>query len=691
MKEKKTMKLLQGLLFGFLILSFLIFIPGKAEAAESTGQAANTEINTVGNGEYAITSFRIEMVVNEDNTFFVREYITAYFSVEKHGFERLIPLRNQITRLDGTKSANRARITVIEVQGDKYSLYKEEGNQVIRIGNPNKTVTGSKDYIISYVYDIGKDPCRGYDEFYFNLVGYDWDTTISGIEFKITMPKEFDNSKLGFSSGRWGSTDNSNVIYKVKGNVITGRYSGVLNASKALTIRLELPDGYFSRTDNNLDFMMLLAIILPIIFAGITFLLWFRYGRDEIVVETVEFYPPQGYNSAEIGFLYRGKAEKIDVVSLLIYLADKGYIAISEYVQKSSFSNKKDFKISKIKEYDGNDPNERLFLDGLFNPFANPMLQSTGILNLGSLLSYAVSELMQEATKRGNKEKPEIREVTLNALKERFYRTLNAIIENINRKENKEIIFEKSSLNKNIFVFIMAAVVFALISFNPISEFGGFIGPDIMSADNKWLVLLAFPSIGFSVMLGGLFGIIKMRKVEAILFGVLFAGTPFVILILPVLIIDQTYLLTYVIGTISAIGMFIIAKYMTKRTAFGTEILGKIRGFKNFLETAEKPRLEALVMQNPSYFYNILPFTYVLGLSDKWIKKFESIALVSPDWYSGTDTFSSASFGSFVSQTMKTASSAMSSRPSSDGGGGGGGSGGGSSGGGSGGGGGRSW
>lgn len=37
-------------------------------------------------------------------------------------------------------------------------------------------------------------------------------------------------------------------------------------------------------------------------------------------------------------------------------------------------------------------------------------------------------------------------------------------------------------------------------------------------------------------------------------------------------------------------------------------------------------------MQDPTYFYDILPYTYVLGVSDKWIKQFETIGLQSPDW-----------------------------------------------------------
>lgn len=94
---------------------------------------------------------------------------------------------------------------------------------------------------------------------------------------------------------------------------------------------------------------------------------------------------------------------------------------------------------------------------------------------------------------------------------------------------------------------------------------------------------------------------------------------------------------------------------MPKRTPYGNKILGKIKGFKRFLETAEKEQLEALVNENPEYFYNILPYTYSLGISDVWIKQFETIALQAPEWYDGYSTFDMYEFDSFMNNTRHTA------------------------------------
>ena len=178
-------------------------------------------------------------------------------------------------------------------------------------------------------------------------------------------------------------------------------------------------------------------------------------------------------------------------------------------------------------------------------------------------------------------------------------------------------------------------------------------------------------------------------KIFAVIWGVLFAGVPWAVFVLPNLLQDPLFFIAYIVGIICVALMMVTYKFMPKRTTFGNEMLGKLRGFKNFLETAEKEKLEALVNENPTYFYDILPFTYVLDVSDKWIKNFETISMQAPTWYNSSSTFDIVYFNTFINSTMTRANAAMSSSPHSSGSSGS--SGGGISGGGSGGGGGGSW
>lgn len=150
-----------------------------------------------------------------------------------------------------------------------------------------------------------------------------------------------------------------------------------------------------------------------------------------------------------------------------------------------------------------------------------------------------------------------------------------------------------------------------------------------------------------------------MVKVFGIIWGLGFGGIPWITTVLPAISQYQIYKITYFIGIITIVILGIFAKIMPKRTDYGNEIIGKLKGFKRFLETAEKLQLEELVNKNPEYFYNILPYTYALDVSEVWMKQFESIAMQAPNWYAGYNTFSVYEFNHFMNNTMKTAQTNM--------------------------------
>ena len=640
---------------------------------------ANKVSATTSYNDYTITNYNIDMIVNENNTFDITETITAYFNVPKHGLYRKIPLKNSVTRTDGTKSNNRAKITNLSVS-ENYTTSNENGYKVVKIGDANKTVTGSQTYTIKYTYDIGKDPLKNADELYFNLIGSEWDTSISYVNFKITMPKPFDESSLGFSSRNPGSTDSSNVEYTVNGNTINGTLLNTLSSGQALTIRLTLPEGYFVGASSNIDVYSIVVIVVCLLFVVISYIMWSKYGKDDEVIETVEFYPPEGYNSAEIGFLYNGDADTKSIISLLVYLADNGYLKIEEIEEEGIFSKSKSFKITKIKEYDGNNEYERLFFKGLFSNSRSRKIDYN-----------KAREIMKEAKKQGEKisyrdalemsvEDDNVKDsVTASDLYDNFYITLNKIKTKLNGKENKNKIFESLASGKRKWLVLMAIAILILITTKPVLEYGG---PESL------IFALIFPGIGFTVLIGGLIQAIKIPRIFAVIWGGMFGGIPWIYMVLPALTQNTMYILMYVIGIICLVAILVFEKIMLKRTPYGNEILGKIRGFKRFLETAEKQELEGLVTKNPEYFYDILPYTYALGVSEVWMNQFETIALQAPDWYVYHGTFSMHTFNHFINDTMKSAQTAMSSSPSSNSGGS---SGGGVSGGGSGGGGGGSW
>jgi len=149
-------------------------------------------------------------------------------------------------------------------------------------------------------------------------------------------------------------------------------------------------------------------------------------------------------------------------------------------------------------------------------------------------------------------------------------------------------------------------------------------------------------------------------------------------------------------SVLTGLPVILFAKYMPAKTRAGAAAYMDILGFQEFMNRAEKERLERL--KDVNLFSKFLPYAIALDVADNWAKAFEGIYQDPPDWYvspGGFTTFSPYTFTHSINSVTSDLTSAMFSAPrgSGTGGGGfgGGGGGGGSSGGGFGGGGGGSW
>ena len=591
--------------------------------------------------DYYIESYNVDINVSNDNSYDIKETIVAYFNKEKHGIIRNIPTRNTVTRTDGSTNTNRAKITNVNVN-EKYSLSRGADEVKLKIGDAGTVLTGRHTYQISYTYNIGNDKLKDADEFYLNLIGNQWDTNINKLTFTITMPKDFDTDKIGFSVGKYGKSgilDDGYFNYSVKNNVITGTYNKTLPPNNGFTVRITLPDGYFEKQKLKITIFDFIAICLPIIFLIIAIFEWEKYGKDEKPVETVEFNPPDNMNSLDVAYAYKGKANSNDVVSLLIYLANKGYIKIEVEETGSKLLKSKSYKIIEVKKYDGNDENERLFLERLFK---NGTIYRTENNNV-------------------------FRCVTKSDLEESFYTTVNEIIDNENTSEFKNKIFEKGLWNRAKKIIILSLLVILTMSIGPLLN-----GTRIKTTVIANLVLIAITMLFYLFALSSKFNNTRVKNIIILFVISFFASFSFVFVILYDIVseiiinMNKLGLIELGIQVISLIFIMILVTLMKRRTKYGTEVLGRILGFKTFLKTAEKEKLETLVNQDPEYFYNILPYAYVLGVSDKWIKNFETISLMPPEWYVGNDSYYDYhTFSNNYNYLMRTSANAMTSRPSS--------------------------
>jgi ABC-type antimicrobial peptide transport system permease subunit/uncharacterized membrane protein YgcG len=139
-------------------------------------------------------------------------------------------------------------------------------------------------------------------------------------------------------------------------------------------------------------------------------------------------------------------------------------------------------------------------------------------------------------------------------------------------------------------------------------------------------------------------------------------------------------------GVLSGIIVMIFGYFMPAKTEAGVAMKEYILGLKDYLQIAEKDRLEFhnAPEKKPETFEKLLPFAMILHVEKAWAKEFEGIYTTPPSWYEGPhgQAFNTGFLIGNLSSFNTAAASGLASSPSSSGSGGGGFSGGGGGGGG---------
>ena len=323
----------------------------------------------------------------------------------------------------------------------------------------------------------------------------------------------------------------------------------------------------------------MLIIIIDIIFIVATYFLWNKYGKDSTLYN-IEFesYPPMDLNSAEVGQIYKGYSEDTAIASLVLCLANKGYLKIEKIKEEINIGTYKkksrSFKISKLKEYAGSNENEQVLFNELFSHSD---------------------------------------EITWNDLYDNFFIKLDRIKKQY--EENDKKIYEENSLMHSSLILSMILILFIVSMFS--SPLTG-----------KIIQRLISP-----ILLPLLYFIYKLESIPKKVFLILLE-IPILLLCFLQGVAENTFITIFNISTITILSFFL--GIMRKKTVYNTELFRKIIGFKKFLNKATVLELQELTNENPDYFYIVLPYAYALGIGNKLIKKFDNINLGIPEWFSGS-------------------------------------------------------
>jgi len=567
------------------------------------------------------TNHNVEMVVEEDGIYKMTHVIDVFFDTPSQGIYALIlqVYNMQFTLEDGTvvDRVYRFPVSNISVLNEESLIESSYEGVRIRIGTEGEYFTGAKRFTYSYTIktrDLGLD---GKQLFYFNIIGDGWQLPMERIEFMILFPKDVTSYTKEFYSGPYGSDVSDGVEYTVEGNMIFGTLESGLRQYEALTIWMPVSNDFFS-FPKPFNFTIL-SSLYAVLFAVIVGLLYLRFGKDDLLVESVEFNPPAGYSSAQVGYIFDGAVDNKDVVSLIIEWAAQGYLTIEEL-------DKKNIQLNKIAD-----------------------INSRAIAAEKSLFNDLF---------RGRDS------VTTKELEQSFYTSVNFAKMNITRYflGNKErrifsIIADVLQILLGIVVITVPAFHLSAIIYNQVFYAAQAIGIGFVTS------LLAIPPVIIFTTL--------MRKKQTMkkvsISALIIVGIALTALFIFVQFMLQTAYNGNILMFVLVMGSYLISLYfitlMDKRTDKGLELYGKVLGLKNFIELAEKSKLEMLVHDDPEYFYKILPYAYVLNVTDTWAKKFESITIQPPQWYVGPGPFNHFFFVRSLNSSMHRMTSAMTSLP----------------------------
>ena len=294
-------------------------------------------------------------------------------SLERHGIYRDIPLYSKVGDLYRI-----IKIGNVDIQRDGQSeeFKKTQDSQKvnIKIGNANRTITGTHVYKISYTVENGiGSNFPDHDEIYWNATGNEWTVPIEKANIDVVTDFGINFTNFICYTGATGS--------KVSNCMITGSSAntGLLSSGEGLTAVTVFPAGTFPKSilsksapstfaekifgfiwKNIVYIYFFLNIILPAIL-----IYWYQKKKNKkrFGPPAVNFDTPSDEKGARLapalsGTIDNAHLDRDDVTATIFDLAIRKYIKLEEKNTEGKAlgiikTSEKKQTITKLKEDDG--------------------------------------------------------------------------------------------------------------------------------------------------------------------------------------------------------------------------------------------------------------------------------------------------------------------------------------------------
>ncbi len=363
------------------LLTVLVLCAGAALVGEPAAAQSGERIR----------NYDVDLRIEGSGALRVTERIEYDFgAADRHGIIRSIPVRS---RYDDTYDRIYP-LTVLDVRGsagtpDQYEAMGN-GNQLdIRIGDPDRTITGRHRYTVVYRIEGVLNRFADQDELYWNAVGEQWSVPIDRASARVVGPAAIERAAC--FTGPAGSRQPC-ATQRVDGTTATLRDTG-LRAGEGLTVVVGFPSGAVPTPRPILDERWIPSrafSITPLtsgLFGVLSLLallavgLLLRTGRDRRPTWGqsrlgIEYRPPDGVPPGLSALLVDETVRPVDVTATIVDLAARGYLRIEPV------DGGRDWRLVRLRGADEHLLHyERLLLEGLFRPFIGTTPMSTVLMS----------------------------------------------------------------------------------------------------------------------------------------------------------------------------------------------------------------------------------------------------------------------------------------------------------------------
>ena len=516
---------------------------------------------------YSILNYKSNYNLDLSWNLSVEELINVNFTEERHGIYRDIPFKytnNFITPIQN-----------VDVKWWKFTTSENWDNFQIKIWDPDKTIKWR--HIYSLKYDI-LWTVRQFDwfqELYWNLLWFEWNTDINNYNFMVTIPDNIKISDKDITIYFWKKWSKDKLTPTLSWNIIFLDKPINLKKNQSVTIVIKFRDWSFKNFTNytenpninnwisfNITYEWLKEgiknfwLILIILFLAWTTCFWIyttielplniRYKRNYIR-RVIHYTPPKWFSATDVSLVYTWHKETEKFILTQIYSWINDWLLIPETKKNLLWIKyvvyKINYKIEKQKFKDSNKKDEL------------------------KKRNKSIKEYLEEALWKAIKVKKwEV--ITIWTIKKKF-EEIDGIV------RMRFINLTKSLTNK----------------------------PYIPTTEIKKMKVNLWPlSIGWAILA---FHLLIWKYWEWLLYYWMIIWT-FILIVWLIHYLKSTY------------RKEIIEDYLTDKWE---EVVEQVLWFRKYLLWVEDERLNTLLKEDPNYCEKVLPYAIALWIWSKWIKK----------------------------------------------------------------------